>query len=636
MAAEWPPSRQWWREKKGQAGGAVIAAVNAIQEVTLGLQTRFLRSMRAFGGNGYMTGGRFPSSVGGGVGGPLGMGARSGPRDNITYSLVSTVLSQLLDDGPFGVSFLTSHGDWEMQRKAELLEQFTDGIAYQSGLDAEFAFHLQDALITGDGFIDHELDENGNIYSERAFPAEFMVDIWDGRDRKPRSLYRVGFIDRDVLAARYPDQMKAIMDCRPQMPPGFTAISATQTNMIPFIKSWHLPTFWKYDDNGELVDTDGRFVLVLSNDLSICDREYAEDDYPVTHTRFCLLPTGYHGMGIAELVQGHQLSINDANRAEYWAWSQVGVPRIWFRTGTINEDHLNSSLSGLMLEGTGEPPQVLNWSATHPDFVKWKADIKAAAAQLVGVSFMAMSGVKPPGLDSGEAQREYKDTLHSRFSLLSQWCQEARVDCSRKQIMLARHAYQQDPDWSVRIIGKNFIRELAAKQVFDNLEDDEFVMKPKPVSQMPKSVAGQIQTATEMVQAQFMDPQTARKLITSVPDTGAAADLANAAYDNAKQVAYRLLHEGKMEAPDLQLGDFKTLQAVVTAEATKAKDNGAPSSAIERCRNYLVQLKAEAERTGLLPPAMPQQPPPPGGAPLAQGMPPPKTPLLPFKQPMAG
>ena len=635
------PSSQWWREKKGQAGGGVIAAVNAIQEVTLGLQTRFLRSMRSFGGNGYMSGGRFPSSVGGGVGGPLGMGARSGPRDNIIYSMVTTVLSQLLDDGPPGVSFLTSHGNYEVQKKAELLEQFTDGIAYQSCLDEEFSFHLQDALITGDGFIEHGRDADNNVVSERVFPAEFMVDIWDGRDRKPRSLYRVGFIDRDILAARYPDKRKAIMDCKPQMPPGFTAISATQTNVIPFIKSWHLPAKGKNkveaakdgekpSDSKDPKEWDpswaGRKVMCLSNDLNIYDDDYTRRDFPVTHTRFCLLPTGYHGLGISELLQGHQLSLNDANRAEYWAWSQVALPRVWFQTGTLNKDHLNSSLSGLLLEGQGAPPQVLNWSATHPDFVKWKADIKASAANLVGVSFMAMSGIKPPGLDSGEAQREYKDTLHSRFSLMSQWMQEARVDCARKQIAEARQAYEEDPDWSVQIIGKNFIKKLAAKKVFDDVEEDDFVMKGKPINRLPKEVSGQIQTATELAQSGFSDMATARKLITSVPDLGAAADMFNASYDNAKKTAYEMLHEGKYSPPDGQLQDLNLCKQIVTAEALKAQDNGCAPENIDLCRKFLVQLKAIQDQAAAA--AMP-----PPAAPMAQGAPAPQSPVLPFRAP---
>jgi hypothetical protein len=634
------PSHQWWREPKGKAGGAVIQAVNAIQEVTLGLQTRFLRSMRAFGGNGYMSGGRFPASVGGGVGGPLGMGQRSGPRDNIIYSMVTTVLSQLLDDGPPGVCWLTTHGDYEIQQKAEMLEQFTDGIAYQSGLDAEFAFHILDALITGDGFIEHDRDADNNVYSERVFPAEYMVDIWDGRDRKPRSLYRVGFIDRDVLAAKYPDKRKAIMDCKPQMPAGFTSISATQTNVIPYIKSWHLPTRrFSKDDKEWDPKWAGRKIITLSNDLELCDQEYNRRDFPVTHTQFCLLPTGYHGLGIAEILQGHQLSLNDANRAEYWAWSQVALPRIWGQTGTFNKEHMSSSLSGLLLEGQGAPPVVLNWSATHPDFVKWKADIKASAANLVGVSFMAMSGIKPPGLDSGQAQIEYKDTLHTRFSLLSQWIQEARVDCSRKQVVEAREAYEEDPTWSVQVMGKDFIKRLAGKEVFDDLDEDDFVLKAKPVNRLPKEAAGQIETATQLVQSGFADMPTGRKLITSVPDLGAAADLFNASYDNAKRTAFKMLHEGIMQTPDGQLQDLKLCIQIVTAEALKAEDNDCAPEKVDLCRKWLVQAKAR-----LAPPAPPVDPnaPPPGppgpgaappGGPMAQGMKPPVSPLVPFQAP---
>lgn len=642
------PASQWWREDNGKAGGAVIAAVNAIQEVTLGLQTRFLRSMRAFGGNGYMSGGRFPSSVGGGVGGPLGMGARSGPRDNIVYSMVTTILSQLLDDGPPGVSWLTTHGDYEMQCHAELLEQFTDGIAYMSGLDKEFAFHLQDALITGDGFIEHGRDADNNVFSERVFPAEYMVDIWDGRDRKPRSLYRVGFIDRDILAARYPDKRKEIMACKPQMPPGWTAISAQQTNVIPFIKSWRLPSKGKKkaeaaedgekpSDSADPKEWDkswaGRRIFTLANDLGIYDEEFNRREFPVTHTQFCLLPTGYHGLGVAEILQGHQLSLNDANRAEYWAWSQVGAPKIWFQTGTLNKDHLNSSLSGLLLEGQGAPPQVLNWSATHPDFVKWKADIKASAANLVGVSFMAMSGVKPPGLDSGEAQREYKDTLHSRFSLMSQWAQEARVDCSRKQVAEAREAYEEDPDWSAQIVGKNFIKRLAGREVFDDFDEDDFVMKAKPINRLPKEVSGQIQTATELAQSQFADMNTARKLITSIPDLGAAADLFNAAYDNAKKTAYEMLREGKMQTPDGQLQDLALCIQIVKAESLKAMDNDADPGRVELCRKWLVQAKAVMDQAtaSAVPPPGPTAGATPGG-PMARGMQPPVSPLVPFNQ----
>src|SRR5258707_11533381 len=109
----------WWKygASDPDVSRAIITVVNDIQQNTLGVQTRFLRNMRSFGGYGYMTGGRFPTNTG--AGGPLGQGQRTGPRDNIIYTIVSTACSQLLDDGPPGVDFVTTHGDYEQQQRAK-------------------------------------------------------------------------------------------------------------------------------------------------------------------------------------------------------------------------------------------------------------------------------------------------------------------------------------------------------------------------------------------------------------------------------------------------------------------------------------------------------------------------------------
>jgi hypothetical protein len=620
-----PSGRNWWSYPKGgSVSGAVVAAVNQIQETTLGLQTRLLRSARLFGGYGYMSGGRFPTSAG--AGGPLAMGVRTGPRDNIVYSVISTVCSQLLDDGAPGVRFLTSHGDWELQRKSELLEQFTDGLFYQVGFDAESTFCLYDACIFGTGFMKYSVDADNNILAERIFPSEIMVDIWDGRDRKPRSLYQVGFVDRDVLATRNPEKRKLIMQARPQMPTGFTPISTNSTNVIPFVEAWHLPTSAEAED--------GRHVLTLADELVIKDEKYSEMDFPFSVIRFEHLPTGYYGMGISELLQGHQLSLNDANRAEYWSWSQVATPRLWMQTGSLDKNHLNSSLSGIILEGN-TPPQVLNWSATHPDFVAWKADIRSNAFQEVGVSQLTSSGVKPAGLNSGEAQRVYADQQHSRFAILSQRWLQFRVDAAKKMIALARHVYTQEGAFEVKVIGKNFVKTVDLKDA--DIEDDEYRMQALPVNQLPKSVSGRIQTATELLQAGLIDVDTGRKLM-QLPDVDEALDLANAATDNAKRTAYLMLHEGKPCTPD-PIQDLAQCVKVITAEALRAIDNDAPPERIKLCRNFLVQARAL-----LQPPPPPSMTAPPvgGGAPsstgspppppLAAGAPPPVSQLLPFKQ----
>ena len=494
-------------------------------------------------------------------------------------------------------------------------------------MDEESKIVLNDACIFGTGFMKHFVDGDNNIHNQRTFPSSLLIDIWDGRDRTPRNLFQVDFIDRDVLAARFPKKRKEIMNCRPQMPVGFTAVSATATNVIPFIEAWHLPSS---EDAA-----DGRHVLTLSDDLLIVDEEYTEQDFPFTVLRFEYLPTGYHGQGVAELLQGHQLSLNDANRAEYWAWSQVAAPRIFMQTGTLDKNHLNSSMSGIILEGT-QPPQVLNWSGTHPAFVEWKNDIKQSAFALVGVSQLTSSGVKPAGLNSGEAQRVYMDNQHSRFSLLSQRWQQFHVDAAKKNISLARQVYEKKGGLTVKVIGKNFIKEVDFADA--NLEEDEYRLQALPVSQLPKSVGGRIQTATELLQAGLVDQDTARKLL-QLPDVDEAFDTANAAEDNAKRTAYLMLHEGKLTPPD-PLQNLQLCVKVVTAEALKAIDNDAPPERINLCRQWLVQAKAQLAP----PPPTMTAPPMGGGAPsstspsppaLGAGAPPPVSPLLPFRSPQA-
>ena len=618
-------SARWWERDSKSIGKACISAVQAIQESQRGYQQRLLRSMKAFGGRGFFSGGRFPTNTG--QGGALGMGQRQGPRDNIVYAVISSVMSQILDDGPPGVSFLTSHGDYELQHKAELLEQFTDGLAYQSGLNEESVLALLDCCINGDGYIKHWVDAENTIWSTRVFPAEINVDVWDGRDRRPRSLHQVGFVDRDILAARYTGKRRAIMEANSHLLQDYYVSSFHSTNnLIPFIESWHLPS-----TRG---GSDGRHVMTLASDVTIAVDEYDDDYFPFSHLRYELLPTGFNGLGLAELLAGHQLSLNNCNTAEYWAWSQVAAPRLFSRLNSINRDHLNSSLSGIMLEGT-EAPTVLNWSGTHPDFVTYKNAIKAGAFALAGVSPMTAAGIKPEGLDSGEAQREYKATLRSRFALLSQRWQEFRVDCARRQVGLARQVYAEDRAFSVRVIGKNFVKEVKLKDC--NLEDDEFRMQAKPVNQLPKTVAGQIQTATELIQAGFLDRDAARKVITSIPDLGSATDLANAAEDNAKRTAYLMLKEGLYSAPD-PIQNLQLCVQIIQAETLKAIDNDAPPDRINLCRTWLVQAKAL-----LAPPQAPPMPgaapgpagPPTGPQPIAQGAAAPRSAILPFKAPPA-
>lgn len=624
MAEPSPGANRWWEADKSELNRAVIANVNGIQDATKGLQQRLQRCMKAYGGRGFMSGGRFPAQSG--LGGTLGQGQRQGPRDNIVYTSVRAARAQIFDVGPPGVTFLTNHGDWEQQCRAQLLERFTDGLAYQSNLNEESVITLDDCMIGGTGFIKHWLDADNTIWSSRVFPAEIMVDPWDGRDRKPRSMHQVGFIDRDVLAARYPGKEKLIMAANTHLlSEYYTSSEHSSNNLVPFIESWHLPRSREAKD--------GRHTLVLGTDDTILDEKYTQMDFPFSVIRWENLPTGYQGIGIAEMMSGAQLSLNNCNTAEYWAWSQVSSPRLFARSGTINVDHLNSSLSGIILQGK-EPPQVLNWSATHPEFVAYKKDLKVNAFSQQGISPMMAAGIKPDGLDSAVAQREFKATLRSIFAVqLARW-QELRVDCSRKQIQLARQAYETDKKLSVNVVGKGFIEKIPWKEA--NLEDDEFVMQPRVISQLPKDPAGQMQTAEELAQSSYADTWAARQLITTIPDLGADADLENAAYSNAKRTAYLMLVKGEPQTP-LGYQNIQVCVKVITEQMLQATDQGCPPERLQMAQRWLdiaaqPPFTAPAQAAPGAPGATAPAPAAPAG-PQAQGAPPPQSSLLAFRAP---
>jgi hypothetical protein len=264
----------------------------------------------------------------------------------------------------------------------------------------------------------------------------------------------------------------------------------------------------------------------------------------------------------------------------------------------------------------------------HPDFVAWKNNIRAIAYNRIGVSQTVAGGDKPAGLNSGEAQRVYADQRKSRFAVLNQRWQEFYVEAARQNIRLAHRVYENDKAFKVKVIGKGFIKEIKFKDV--RMDEDEFRMQPLPISDLPKTVAGRTQTATELMQANLIDRDTGRKLL-KLPDIDEAFDLANAAYDNACRTAYLMLHEGKPQTPD-PLQNLQLCAQVVTAEALKAMDNNAPPERIELCRQFLVQLHALVQPPA--PPMPPPGPPAPGGQPaLARGAPPPVSPTLPFAQP---
>jgi hypothetical protein len=617
----------WWQANDRDVGDQVVAAARSIQQLQLGVTTRNYRCQQLFEGSNFMSGGRYAPNIMAGSGtitngigsGTMGMGSRKGPSYNLVYELVSTVKAMLLAPGSPAVTFLTNKGTFELQHKAQLLNQFIDGIFYQCDVPSASTRALQDALVFGTGFIKVSANPNDkNIIVDNVWPGNIWTDMYDGRDEKPRCLYQIDLVDKDMLAARFPNKKKEIMDASALNTTGFMS-DLYASRQIPYYEAWRLPS---YKDAG-----DGRHVLAIDS-VTLVDEDFDDDDFPFAVIRYEDKTTGYYGRGLGELLYGHQTTLARVEYAEAHAWSQFGLPRLYMNIAAkLNKNHATSSKSGLILEGmlpADQAIQVLNWSATHPNFVAYKEWIIESAHQFCGVSTFMSSGNKPQGLDSGAAQREYADIQQNRFAVLSEKWGQFHVELAKRIVSCGSRVWG-NKSYVIKVTGKNFVKELDWRDI--RLESDEYTLKAYPVSSLPRTPSGRLAAVQEMMQAQLISPQDGKKLL-QFPDLDATMERENAFQDYADWLVYQMLHEGKPMPVD-GAANLPACVDTVTKELNRAIVQDAPPERIDLLRNWLVRAKPP-------PPPMPAVPPPGPGAPapvMAKGAPPPVSNLMPFQQP---
>ncbi len=603
----------WFTKKKGSpdTAAALMSAAHNLTFTQVGIQTRNFRNSVLYGGYGYMAGTRFSASVippTGPLSAVSSSQGRMGPHVNLVNSIINTVLARLLANGAPHVTFLTNNGDFKMQHEAMLLEQFDEGLAYQIGFENVLARVLLDCCVFGTGILKTEVDGNDNIHQVRVFPNEIWTEAWDGREQEPRTIYQVGTADRFVLTSQYPKMKDKIMALKAMHPLDESTSSSFNTNMIAVWEAWHK------DSPG--VGGDGRWMKVLGKDITLEDQEF-EGDFPLDFIRFSDVMSGFFGLGAAELLWGHQSSMNSVTRAEYLAHSQISLPRLYVDLATkLNENLLLSSRSGLLLKGVGPPPQALNWNATTENFVEWKNWIKADAFEQIGVSPMAATGSKPAGLDSQPSIREYMDQGDTRFSVLAKRMGQLCIDASKSRISAARRVYGKTGKLSVKVIGKKFIDEVNFKSIA-SLKESSYTQKLYETSALPRTPSGRLAMVQELMQGNLITVEVGRKLL-QFPDLDEELGAANAAQENAEMTAYQLLHGDLDEFPTpdpCQRLDLCALE--VGKQLLKALNNNAPLERTNRCRTWLAQVK---------PLLAPPPPPPP---PQANPAPPPVSPLLP-------
>lgn len=531
---------------------------------------------------------------------------------NLCQSVIDSLTSRIAQNQVIPC-YLTQGGIWGMQKKAQDLTKFTDGIFYQNKVHEKAVYAFRDSGVWGDGLL-HICEKDGEPVVERVLPHEIFIDIIESLTQKPRQLHRVRVMDRECAMAMFPEE-KDILSAA--IPSNYVDIGGTGTavDMITLTESWHLPT--KKFEKGD-PKCDG-IHAICCEDKVLFQEEYYKDYFPFAIMQYERRLLGEWSQGSCERLQNLQGEINRNMILVQRSFWMGGSFKVLLENGSkVVSQHVNNDV-GSIIHYTGTPPQYITPPVIQPEIITYIDNLIDKGYRQEGVNQLSAAGVKPLGLNSGKALREVSQIEDDRFAWLEQRFEDFVLEIGRQLIEVAKDIYEDKGTYKVTFPQGKFLETIDWKDI--QLKEDEYVLKAFPKSSLPEDPAERYESIQEYMQAGIVSPRTGRRLL-KVPDIEMTENLATAAEDLLHKVLEEMLDKGKYTAPepswDLQLGKQLVLQYMNYAQL-----HNAPDSKVSLLRRFQVQLN---DMMGL---NSPPQPMPAQGPPQANPQPTPQSVMIP-------
>lgn len=468
-------------------------------------------------------------------------------RYNVVQSAINTLHSKICKRKE-RVRLLTSGGSWAERRNAQRGERMLYGCFMSARVHEQNMKQTLDSYWAGSGFVQvgHKL-RGGKIELcvQRIHPAEVVVDHEDSEDGEPKTMRRIKAVPVESLIKAYPqfkDRIELLQINRNGMMSSYDSL----TRRVLVIEAWHLP-----EDDG----TGGRHVLAIENAL-LDEEDYSEFEFPIIKQDYQWTPIGYYGIGIAEMLAGHQSELDSLLSFRQDCLKRASNPRTYVEKGSLTaKDQLTNDVNAIV-EYTGTMPQQEVRPPYADQLFRDIEDIYQKAYREVGISEMSSASVKPAGLNSGKALREFSDIESERFQTAGQNRQNAHVDIARalvREVKRVNELAKSLPEYKAaqrKVI--SYDREYGL-ETFD-LEDiemltDEYVIQAHNVSMFPQKPEGQLEFAQELAQAGIIDAQDTLELL-DFPDTSALINRKLAGGRFSRKVIERMLDLEEYIPPD--------------------------------------------------------------------------------------
>ena len=522
--------------------------------------------------------------------------------------------------------FMTDDAPWSSQRRARHLELYAEGLAKQMRIDylCKRAFH--DASRKGTGVIKIYVDRFDQIQAELVQVDDVVVDESEARGGDIRQMHQRVIISREELKAQFPEMETEIDAAQMRMGRSnedryWADYRPIARDCIVCIESWYLPIGPKGHKHYQV----GRHTIVIEG-VDLLDEEWDKPHFPFAVMKWTERPKRWYGISGAERIRGHQKAINKLNWQIDRLHDNMALPITYIRPPDANIAVKTVTRGGQYAVVKGEMPKTIIPPAVSPETYNLLDRRKSSSFEEFGQSRMSTTGMKPPGLDSGIALREYKDQTTQRFADQEKSHEQLKLDCVFRLIDCCKDLGKKAPV----IVSDEAWGE--SKMEWGKVDMGEVAVQIVAASTLSRTPAGRLQLVMEFAQAGVISQDEARRLMRH-PDLERAMSLYTASMERIEKALEQIKDgvEGIVPTPYMNL---KMAVWRAEAEMNLCEMSNAPEDVIESLSLFVTlsawmvsQAEAPAPSVpamdpmaaGMVDPMMAGMPP---GAPMAPGMPP--------------
>lgn len=461
-----------------------------------------------------------------------------GMTDNQIRLHADTLAGKLIQ-GNSRINMMTAMGDWSTWNIARKAEQALEGEWARMRLYREAQKVAVDGIVTGTGWLKLYVSDDGSrIECERVFPNEIFVDHLEAAFGKPRKLYQMRYVGKDVLAALYPDKLDIIRSAAIANTPRFSWTLYSQ-GQVEIVEAWALPVGAR----------PGRHVIALANGCLV-DEEWDEDYFPIIPFKAGDSPFGFYGQGFVEQTMGAQVDLNATLDVMQKA-AHLGIAPFWVvqEGANISGKHLDN-IPGHIIETSGADPKWLTNAPFHQAAPIYCQMLRQIIGDYFGANSLETGGQLPVNrLDSKKALRAYEDIAATRITTLTErWSTDFFVDVAERTLMLAGQIAKKKGGYPV-LVNRDFKAAIELNWKDLKIQRDEYLMRPAPANFLNSQPSGKLQDIQDLMSSGLITQMQGQRLMQGPPDIAAALAEATAPEDDLDALIEEIVEHGTYRPP---------------------------------------------------------------------------------------